>query len=173
MAEYGRPGRRRTEGRPEARAETYHDRDIGDDALAFARWFAKDRFQLMEGFLHELERAPGERDAAALKARFLHAVRHARTVLALRGVVTVLLAFSVVATAASTLLDNLAALNQRLPALLDMPVDQLRALLLGIQAVSAAGALVFLVLRLAFDRYLELIQVTATYTAMQLAAEPR
>jgi hypothetical protein len=166
----GRPYRRT--GR-EREARDFHDQDIGDEAMRFAKWFVRDRFSLMEGFLGELDRDPRERDVVALRRRFLESVAYARKVLVVRAVVTVLLASSVVVTASSVVLERLAGANDAIPALFRIPVAELQALLLLIEGIAASAALLLLVARLAADRYLELIHVTASFTAMQIASGPR
>lgn len=168
------PGRPYRKGPREREARDFHDQDIGDEAMRFAKWFVRDRFSLMEGFLGELDHDPAQRDVLALRRRFLEAVEHARKVLLVRVVVTVLLASSVVVTASSVVLENLAVANETiLPALFRVPVEEVRILLVTIESVAASAALLLLVARLAADRYLELIHVTASFTAMQIASAPR
>lgn len=149
-------------------------RRVGHQAKHFGRWYLQNRFKLMQGFLSELERGPGERDSAELRTLFLATVRHGQRVQMARTVVTVLLAFSVVAAAASSLLDQAGALNETaLARFFQGPVEEFRALMLAVQAVSTSAALLLLVARLAMDRYLELVATSASFTAMQIAAEPR
>lgn len=128
-----------------------------DEALDFARWFTKSKFDLMAGFMADLARPPAERDAADLARRFKHALRHAKRVLRARLVVTVLLAAGLIATLAAALARFLA-----------IPPDML-ALVDRAAALSASLTVLLLVARLGFDRYLELIETSATFLAMQLA----
>lgn len=144
-------------------------RSLGNGALDFARWFFRSKYRLMAEFLGELEQAPQERDEAALRERYCRAITHAQRVLALRLVVTVLLALGVVTAAFATVMDALV-----LPPVLSADVDTLRFVLRKVAAWSASASLVLVALRLGFDRYLGLVDVSATFLAMQIAsAAPR
>lgn len=134
---------------------------IGHEALHFAKWFLRSKFALMEGFLGELEAAPEERDAAELEHRFLRCTRHAQRVLLARSIVSFLLVLGAVATVGTALLARFGTVRI---------IGALEA------AAAIAGSLTVLLLamRLAMDRYLERVEVSATFIAMQLAtARPR
>jgi hypothetical protein len=133
-------------------------------SLRFLRWFLKSRFALMGGYADLLSRDPSERDVGLLRARFLEAVRHAERVLLARGVVTLLLAFGAVTTVTTAVLGSLA-----LPEGLEAPRSLTALALRRVESVAGSLTLVLLALRLAFSRYLDLIDVTATYTAIALA----
>lgn len=150
-----REARRSTEGR---------SRDLGDDALRFARWFTRGKYVLMEDFLGELRKAPEARNEEELEARFARAVAHGKRIQAARSVVTVLLGLGVVAAAFATLARFL-----YVPDPLAGDVAFTASLLDRVAALSASSAVVLVALRLAFDRYLSLVDVTATFLAMQLA----
>jgi hypothetical protein len=132
-------------------------RRLGDDALHFARWFTKSKFQLMADFMADLECSPSQRDAEALARRFQAAIRHARRVLLARLAVTILLAAGVIATMGATLAQFLA-----------VPAEAL-GFLDRVAAVSASATVALVVARLGFDRYLGLVETSATFLAMQIA----
>src|SRR5438067_8300706 len=136
---------------------------IGDEALHFGRWFAKSKFALMQGFLGELESC--ERDADELRGRFVAATRHAKRVLVARSVVTVLLALGVVATASA----SVAALWW-VPQFVAGDVAAWAAVVRRVAAIAGSLSVLLLVARLAFDRYLELVDTTATFLAIEMAA---
>lgn len=135
---------------------------LGDEALHFARWFRKSKFALMQDFLGEIDCPPADRDAAVIRRRFLAATRHAKRVLVARLVVTVLLAAGVVAAAAASL--------ARVLVVPSVDVDLWVATLDRAAAVSASASVLLVALRLGFDRYLDLVQTTATFLAIELAA---
>ena len=159
------PHARRRRSRAEPR---FNVRDLGEDALDFARWFRRSKFDLMAGFLGELGRDPAERDRADVERRFLAALRHAKRVLLARIVVTLLLAVGVVATAAATLAKVL-----WVPAVLTFEVQATLAALDRLAAVAGSATVVLVVARLLFDRYLDMVETSATFLAMQLATCPR
>lgn len=155
--------------RRRARAEPrVNVRDLGEGALDFARWFRKSKFDLMAGFFGELERDPATRDPADVERRFLQAIRHAKRVLLARGVVTLLLVLGVVATAAATLARVLVV-----PTVLTQEVALTLGALDRVAAIAGSLTLVLVVARLLFDRYLDLVETSATFLAMQLATCPR
>ena len=139
-------------------------RHLGEDALHFGTWFAKNKFALMEGFLGELRDSPAERDPSEIEDRFLRATRHAQRVLVARGVVTFFLALGLVATASATIAGRV-----WIPTRLAGDVTAWLAVLDGAAAIAASVTLVLLAARLAFDRYLELVETTATFLAIELA----
>ena len=141
---------------------------VGDDALRFMKWYAGGKYALMGGFLGELEDPPEERDAEAVRARFCEAIRHGRRVQAARTVVTVLLALGVVTTAFATVANVLFV-----PSALAGDVTTAGVVLERVAAWSATFAVVLVLLRLAFDRYLALVDTSATFLAMQLATTHR
>jgi hypothetical protein len=152
--------------RRRARAEPrVHFRDLGEGALDFAKWFRKSRFDLMAGFYGELAREPGERDVADVERRFLAAIRHGKRVLLARGVVSVLLVLGVVATAGAA-----AARVLWVPDALTFEVQATLAALDRLAAIAGSITVVLVALRLLFDRYLELVDTSATFLAMQLAS---
>ena len=136
-------------------------RRLGNDALRFARWFFRSKYALMAGFLGELEQTPEARDERDLRQRYCRALRHAMRVQRARAVVTVLLAMGVLTASSAAVLDALAG-------------PEGRALVQDVAAWSASISVLLVGLRLAFDRYLGLVDVSATFLAMQLAtARPR
>jgi predicted anti-sigma-YlaC factor YlaD len=161
----------RREGRAARRAplfgEGHHGavRRLGNDALRFARWFFRSKYQLMAGFLGELESAPEARDEGALRERFCRAVTHAVRVQRLRSVVTALLALGVVTAAFAAVVEVVS-----LPASWAGDVAATRALLASVAAWSASASAVLVALRLAFDRYLGLVDVSATFLAIEIAS---
>ena len=155
------PHARRRRSRAEPRI---HVRDLGEGALDFAKWFRKSKFDLMAGFFGELEKAPEQRDVVDLERRFLAAIRHAKRVLLARGLVTFLLAVGVVATAAATLAKVL-----WVPAVLTYEVGATLAALDRLAAVAGSVTVVLVLARLLFDRYLDMVETSATFLAMQLA----
>jgi hypothetical protein len=123
----------------------------------------------MASFLGELEEPPEARDEQALRARFCRAVSHAIRVQWARSAVTALLALGVLTTALATAADVLI-----IPPALAGDVAATRALVERIAAWSASASILLVALRLAFDRYLGLVDVSATFLAIQLAsARPR
>lgn len=141
----------------------FHRSALGDRALDFARWFSRSRYDLMAGFLGEMERAPAERDADELRQRFVRALRHGERVSRARTAVTVLLALGVLTAMTTTLVQ-----------LTDAPaVADALMLLERVAAISTSLSVVLVVARLACDRYLERVDVTATFLAVQLATAPR
>ena len=141
---------------------------VGDDALRFMKWYVRGKYVLMGGFLGELDDPPEERDAEAVRKRFCEAIRHGRRVQAARTVVTVLLTLGVVTTAFATIANVLFV-----PPPLEGDVAAAKTVLERVAAWSATGAVVLVVLRLAFDRYLALVDTSATFLEMQLATTPR
>jgi hypothetical protein len=141
---------------------------VGDDALRFMRWYAGGKYALMGSFLGELDDPPGERDAETLRRRFCQAVAHGRRVQMARTVVTALLALGVVTTAFAAVANVLLV-----PSSLSGDVAAGGRFLARVAAWSATFAVVLVLLRLAFDRYLELVDTSATFLAMQLATTPR
>ena len=155
---------------PRRRAAALRQRafHVGDDALRFMKWYAGGKYALMGGFLGELDDRPEERDAEALRARFCEAVSHGRRVQAARTGVTVLLALGVVTTAFATVANTL-----DVPEAFAGDVGSARLMLERVAAWSATFAVVLVALRLAFDRYLDLVDTSATFLAMQLATAAR
>ena len=159
------PHARRRKSRAEPR---FHFRDLGEDALDFAKWFRRSKFDLMAGFYGELAKEPGERDMADVERRFLAAIRHAKRVLLARVLVTFLLVVGVVATEAATLAKVL-----WVPDALTFEVQATLAALDRLAAVAGSVTVVLVVARLLFDRYLDMVETSATFLAMQLATCPR
>lgn len=146
-------------------AHVWAPRHLGEDALHFGRWFFKSKFALMQSFLGELRDDPGERDEREIEDRFLRATQHALRVQTARGVVTALLALGVVATAAASLAKSVA-----IPTAFAGDVDFWLTMLGRVAAISASASVLLLLARLAFDRYLEQVETTATFLAMQIAS---
>lgn len=134
------------------------------DLRDFARWYLKSRYALMTRFLADLEARPA-RDRERVREDFLHAVRHGERVHRARGVVTFLLALGVVATVAATVVDVL-----WVPDVLEGDVARATSALDRAAAIAGSFTLVLVALRLAFDRYLERIDVCASFLGMQIAA---
>lgn len=143
-------------------------RSLGEDALDFFRWFLKSKFDLMAAFVGELEKDPVERDRADVERRLVQALRHAKRVLLARGIVTFLLAVGALATAGSAIARVL-----YVPAVLTFEVQATLLVLDRLAAVAGAATVVLVVLRLLFDRYLDMVDTSATFLAMQLATCPR
>lgn len=140
-------------------------RRLGEGALQFGRWYLSDRFSLMQGFLGELTCDPGERRVEEIERRFLKATRHAKRVLLARSFVTFLLTLGLVATAASAWMGRLPVSD----ALASHAAPSLQ-LLDTVAAIAGSASLLLLVLRLSFDRYLALVETSATFLAIQLSA---
>jgi hypothetical protein len=159
-------GRRVAKGRSsKAEVRHYHHDDIGDDALSFAKWYTRNKFQLMESFVGELDKNPMRRDPIYLRERFLDTLRHAKQVTNVRAVVTVLLALGAAATFVGTALDIFVAAP-----VIGTTAALTKSVFTQVAALASSLTLVLLVVRLALDRYLELVDVSAHYTAMQLAS---
>lgn len=154
------PQARRSNGRLQVNA-----RDLGEGALDFARWFARSKFDLMAGFFGELKRDPATRDAADVERRFLEAVRHAKRVLVARGIVTFLLALGVITTAGTAIVRFLVV-----PTPLRGDVQTTLWALDRFAAVAASASVLLVGARLLFDRYLDMVETSATFLAMQLAS---
>lgn len=152
------PARAADEGDPESPR-------MGASHVGSARWFFQSKYKLMGRFLAELERDPSARDAEELRDRYERALRHGLRVQVARAVVTALLAFGVVATVAAMVL-NLLRLPEALGGNVETALDR-------VAAYATSGAAVLLALRLALDRYLERVDVSATFLAMQIAASGR
>lgn len=135
----------------------------GERALDLASWFLRSKYALMAGFAGELREAPGERDAVELEARLSAALERGERGLRVRTAVTVLLAASVLSALVATLARAVDGLV----------LHDLARLVDQVAAVSTSLSVVLVALRLACDRYLERVDVTATFLAAQLAASDR
>ncbi|HUR68729.1 MAG TPA: hypothetical protein VM370_05735 [Candidatus Thermoplasmatota archaeon] len=144
---------RRRHAAPSHRADEHR---IGEEALHFTRWFARSKYHLMGEFLGDLVRAPEERNAERLKARYCRALEHAQRVLTARGVVTFLLALGAIATAGTAIANAL----------------HLGDIVARAAAISASATVALVALRLLFDRYLQRVDVTVTFLAIELATAP-
>lgn len=151
-------------GEPLFEGEHGRVRRLGSGALDFTRWFFQSKYALMASFMGELEEPPDARDEADLRHRYCAALTHGVRVQRLRTLVTVLLAMGVVTAAFATALDALV-----LPPLLAGNLDATRILLQKVAAWSASASVLLVALRLAFDRYLGLVDVSAIFLGMQLA----
>lgn len=143
-------------------------RRLGGDALRFTRWFFRSKYRLMAGFLGELERPAEPRDEPALRQRFCQAVTHAVRVQRMRSAVTALLALGVVTTAFAAVMDLVA-----LPPTLAGDAALAHFLLAKVAAWSASISVLLVALRLGFDRYLGLVDVSATFLAIEIASARR
>lgn len=137
---------------------------IREESLHFARWFASSRYRLMAEFLTELEEPASERATDALRDRYCRALAHGQRVMRARAFVTALLALGVIATAVTAVMRLVA-----LPGAIEADVAATQDLLDRLAAYSASAAVLLVGLRMAFDRYLERVDVTATFLAIQLA----
>jgi hypothetical protein len=166
----GEPAHRARARRPPPAEPAAPDLDqrIGEEALHFARWFASSKFALMQEFLGELRRDPRDRDAAEIERRFCACTTHAKRVLTARGVVTALLALGVVSTAVAGFLAAVA-----LPDVVEANLLAWVRLVRHVAAWSGAVTVVLLAARLLMDRYLDRVEVSATFLAMQLAGSAR
>lgn len=144
------------------------EHSLGEEALDFTKWFTQSKYRLMAGFLGELARDPGERDLDVLKERYTRTLTHAQRVLTARGLVTFLLVVGVVAAAASAIANLLAV-----PTILEGDVAATTGFLQRLAAYSTSASVVFVALRLLLDRYLERIDVTATFLAIEIATAAR
>lgn len=138
-----------------ASAEEGHT--LGEEALHFTRWFMHSKYHLMRSFLSELRRTPGAREIDTLEVRYLRALTHALRVHRVRSVVTFLLALGVIAAAASAVAN---ALDVAFPT----------GFLERAAAFSASVSVALVAMRLLLDRYLERVDVSATFLAIQLAS---
>lgn len=129
---------------------------VGAEALHFTRWFLRSKYRLMGEFLGDLSRAPAERDPAVLRERFSRAIQHAHRVHQARSFVTALLALGVFTAAGSAVGD---ALGMAAPF----------GLLERVAAIAASASVLLVALRLLFDRYLERVDVAATFLGIELA----
>ena len=134
-----------------------------DEDVSFPRWYFRTRFDLMERFVDDLERP--SHSVPHLRRRFLHAVHHAQRVLVARAVVTFLLALGVLATAAAGVVGAV-----WVPDTLEPGVVATSRFLARMAAVTGSASLLLLGLRLAFDRYIRLVETCATFLGMQIAA---
>lgn len=133
--------------------------------LGFFRWFFRSRFHHMEEYLDELTRDPSEIDAASVRARFLRATRHGQRVLAARLSVTILLTAGILTTTIASVANAV-----DVPEALQGDVDRARDLLERVAAIAGSFTILLLALRLAFDRYLRLLETRALLLATQLSA---
>lgn len=145
-----------------ARVRT-HEPAEEDSGTRFFAWYFRSRFDLMERFLEDLERPTAP--LAVLRRRFLHTVHHAKRVLVARGVVTLLLALGVVAAVAAGVAEAV-----WVPDTFEPGVVATSAWLARLAAITGSASVVLLGLRLAFDRYLHLVDTCATFLGMQIAA---
>lgn len=137
-------------------APTDDEHTLGEEALHFTKWFTRSKYHLMRRFLGELRRAPETRDAGTLELRYRRALTHALRVQRARTVVTFLLALGVIAAAASAVAN---VLDVALPT----------GFLERAAAFSASVSVALVAVRLLLDRYLERVDVSATFLAIQLA----
>lgn len=126
------------------------------------RALASSRLQRLEDALPTLSRAPDP----ALAARLVRTIAKGKRAARGRLVVTILLAFGVIATAAAAVLNAADA-----PTALEGDVATARAALARTAAAAGSATLVLLALRLAFDRYVGLVEMDAIVLAMRLAAK--
>lgn len=141
------------------RAEVAED----EGRIRFLSWYFRSRFDLMQRFLEDLERPTTP--LPLLRRRFLDTTRHANRVLVARAVVTFLLALGVLAALAATVASAV-----WVPGPFEAGVAATSRFLAQAAAVSTSASVVLLVLRLAFDRYLGLVDTCATFLGMQIAA---
>jgi hypothetical protein len=146
--------------------------------LARLRWFLLGPWGQMRDALPALERAPGERDRAALRGHFLAAVAQGRQVLKVRFVVTVLLSLGAMASLATLAGQEVFDVTiEALPEVAETAeaaapgAEQEEApaeALLGAPVVTVA----LLLARFALDRLAALCAGRAASLAMQLGATP-
>lgn len=125
--------------------------------MHFTRWFAQSKYHLMRAFTDEIARAPDEFDGPRLRDRYDRALDHGQRVHRIRSLVTLLLAAGAISTAASAVANAL-GLGET-PGLLDR-----------VAAYAGSATVGLIVLRLLLDRYLERVDVVATFIAIQLSA---
>lgn len=130
-------------------------RQTGEEILHFSRWLLSSKYRLMARFLGDLKTVPSPQRVIELEARYRRALQHGERIYAANGVVSILLALGVLTAAASALADvtGLAA-----------PIGPLER----VAAVAASASIALIALRLAFDRYLERVDVVATFLATLL-----
>lgn len=139
---------------------TIEEHRFREEALNFTRWFAQSKYRLMGRFLGELSSSAEEEDTEALRERYCRALQHGQRVQQARTIVTVLLAMGVVA-AAATAIANALGLGEGAAAT--------TSFLERAAAVSASAAVLLVAVRLLLDRYLERVDIVATYLAIQLS----
>lgn len=129
------------------------------DVWYFLKWFTKSKYALVESFLGQLDHVAEARDREVLKRRFRRATRHAKRVLVVKLVVTMLFFLAVLPASAAAYLSYLDAIPGA-------------TRLLG-RATTILGGLsvLLIVLRFAIDRHLARVDVYLTFVGMQVAGE--
>lgn len=140
------------------------------DLLRFPDVLLVSRFDLMDRFVEEFAVPPPRRDRAALERRWARLVERGNRALQFRLIVTLLLGFSVVATAVAGLMDLSQALGTAGNPQARAAVQGLLGVLGVVQAVAGSAAVVLLVARLALDRYVDSATAAAAMLAAQLAS---
>lgn len=143
------------------------------DVLPFPGVLLVNRFQVMDAFGAALDTPPGKRDRANLEGQWDRVLARGARAMRFRLVVTILLGFSVVATAIAGLLDLSQAVGTAGNPQARLAVQGLLDLLGIVQAVAGSAAAVLLVARLVLDHYLDVASTAAHLLAAQLAATPR
>lgn len=138
-------------------------RSTAEGALNFAQMFLTTKYALMERLFVELQAPLDPQERPAVRARFQRVLARGERALRLRLVVNVLLAFGLVTT-----LFSATARLVTVPPTAEVGVAATRTLLDLVAAFSASFAAALIALRLAFDRYLSRIDVSATFLAMRL-----
>lgn len=131
-------------------------RSTGEEILHFWRWLFVSKYHLISRFLGDLKSTPSAGRVDELDERLRRALRHGERVYQARSVVNLLLALGVVTAAAGAIADTSG---------LEAPFG----LLERVAALAASVSLALIVLRLAFGRYLERVDVAATFLAMLIA----
>lgn len=127
-------------------------------------WFVKNRYVLWEGLVEEAQHE--REDPVARQARFDAALKHAKRVLVARLVVTILLAFGVIASVASALIAvaTVPGFEEGAAA-----ADRLFEL---VAAYAGSASVALLAVRFALERALTRYDVVASFLAPRLTRVP-
>ncbi len=121
-------------------------------------WFLRNRFALMRALVDE----PRTTDEVATRARFDNTLRHASAYLSARLVVTIMLAFGVVASLTSVLFAALA------DTILSEGADAAAHVVTQVGAWADSASLFLLVLRMGIERALTRFDIVAAFLAAHL-----
>lgn len=130
------------------------------------------RFELMARYTTEFEIPAGARDGAALRQRWVDVLADGHRAMRWRLAVTILLGFSLIATAVASALDIAQGLGTAGDANARAAIQGFVGLLALVQAFAGSAAVLLLVARLLLDRYVDAATTAATMLAAQLAAGP-
>lgn len=154
MSEHARKHRRHLVPGPLALND---DHSAGEEVLQFTRWFLQSKYKLMGQFLGDLQRTHDAAERERLREYYCRALQHAQYTQRVRGTITVFLALGVLAAAATSIARLLHV------AYSSGALDQAAA-------YSASASVALIAARLAVDRYLERVDIVATFVAIELSA---